>query len=74
MAKVTEIVLLTLMPMSAAAALSSLTARMALPIRVRLMKKESTTMMSAVTSRVRMVTPSMVTLPMVTWPNCTMVG
>ena len=30
-------------------------------------------MMSAVTSRVRMVTPSMVTLPMVTWPNCTMV-
>ena len=40
----------------------------------RLMKKDSTTMMSAVTSRVRMVMPSMVTPPTLTCPSRMRVG
>ncbi len=51
MAKVMEMVLLTLMPMSWAAALSSDTARMALPILVLLVKKVSAAMMTRQTNR-----------------------
>ena len=46
MAKVTEMVALTLMPMSWAAPLSSEQARMALPILVLLMKVVSASMMT----------------------------
>ena len=46
MAKVTEIVRLTLMPMSCAAPLSSEQARMALPIFVLPVKRVSATMMT----------------------------
>ena len=46
MAKVTEIVRLTLMPMSCAAPLSSEQARMALPILVLLVKKVRPSMMT----------------------------
>ena len=46
MAKVSEMVALTLMPMSWAAPLSSEQARMALPSLVRLVKRVSRTMMT----------------------------
>ena len=65
MAKVRVMVRLTLMPMRDAAFLSSDTARIALPSLVLLMKKLSTTMISAVISRVRTEMPSTVTPPIV---------
>ena len=68
MAKVMVMVWLTLMPMSSAAPLSSDTARMALPMRVLLMKSVSPTMMAAVTTRVMRVMPSIYT------PAASMVG
>ena len=63
MAKVTEIVLLTLMPMSSAASLSSETARIALPMRVLPMNSVSATMMSALTASVARASPLMVSSP-----------
>ena len=63
MAKVTVMVRLTLMPISSAASLSSDTARMALPIRVRLINRDNPTMIMAVTAMVAMVMPSMYTPP-----------
>ena len=53
MAKVREMVLLTLMPMSWAAALSSDTARIALPILVLPVKKVSAAMMTRHITTVR---------------------
>ena len=65
MAKVMVMVLLTLMPISSAASRSSETARIALPMRVRLMNSVSPTMMAAVTPSVSRVMPSTVTPPSV---------
>ena len=53
MAKVAEMVALTLMPMSCAAALSSEQARMALPILLLLTKVVSASMMTTQTAMVR---------------------
>ena len=53
MAKVREMVRLTLMPMSWAAPLSSEQARMALPIRVRPVKRVRATMMTTQQTMVR---------------------
>ena len=53
MAKVAEMVALTLMPMSCAAALSSEQARMALPILLLLTKVVSASMMTIQTAMVR---------------------
>ena len=61
MAKVSVMVLFTLMPMSEAALLSSDTARMALPSLVLLIKKLRTSMITAVISSVSTVMPSTVT-------------
>ena len=51
------------MPISWAAPRSSEQARMALPIRVRLINRDNPTMMMAVTAMVAMVMPSMYTPP-----------
>ena len=56
MAKVMEMVALTSMPMSWAAALSSDTARMALPILVRLVNRVRPTMMTRQAAIATMVT------------------
>ena len=53
MAKVTEMVRLTLMPMSSAASLSSDTARMALPVRDLEMNSVRIIMIAPVTATVR---------------------
>ena len=63
MAKVMVMVWLTLMPMSSAAPLSSDTARMALPMRVLLMNRVRPIIITAVTTRVARVIPSIYTAP-----------
>ena len=57
MAKVTEMVRLTFMPMSCAAPLSSLTARMALPIFVLLVKRVNATIVTMQVATVTMTVP-----------------
>ena len=65
MAKVMEMVLLTLMPMSWAAPLSSLTARMALPILVLLVNSVRPIIMTTQTTMVSRAVLVMVAEPMV---------
>ena len=63
MAKVSEIVVLTLMPISCAAPLSSDTARIAVPALLLLVNRVSTTMMMMQVTTVTMVTGAMVSCP-----------
>ena len=63
MAKVREMVMFTLMPMSSAAPLSSATTRMALPIFVLPVNRVSPTMMMMFISTVTMVSPLMSSCP-----------
>ena len=65
MAKVMEMVLLTLMPISCAAPLSSLTARMALPIFVLLVNSVSASIMTIHTAMVMRAVLVMVAPPTV---------
>ena len=64
MAKVSEMVLLTSMPMSCAAPLSSLTARMALPILPRWVKSVSATVIRTLTTMETSAVALMVRPPM----------
>ena len=74
MAKVMVMVRLTLMPISSAAPLSSETARMALPMRVLLMKSVRQIIIRAVTTSVMRVMPSMYTPPSSMVGSLKMVG
>ena len=69
MAKVTEMVVFTLMPMRPAAPLSSETARMAVPILVLVVNSVSTIMMRMQAATVTMVTPEMISLPPKSWTD-----
>ena len=63
MANVMEMVMLTLMPISSAAPLSSDTARIALPNLVRPVNAVSATMMTILASTVTIVPPEMTSWP-----------
>ena len=63
MAKVVEMVLFTLMPMSSAASRSSETARMALPVRVLPVNQVRPTMMMMEAMMVTMTSPVMTSWP-----------